>query len=399
MNKKTIKDLGDIRGKRIFVRADLNVPQDEKGKITDDIRIRESLATLKFLLGGGARVILASHLGRPKGKEAVWSLAPVAQRLRELLPKTKIIMANDCIGAEVLRQATALKDGEILLLENVRFYKEEVDNDREHAKKLAALAEIFVNDSFGVNHRAQSSITGIAEFLPAVAGFLVEKEISILGNAIANPKRPLTVILGGKKIADKIPVIDNLLNLANTIIIGGGMTYTFIKAQGGKIGNSVVDDSKLEYCAEVLKTAKKKGVRILLASDTVAADKFANDAKTQTVDTFKIPDGWEGLDIGPETVESIKTIMRGSGTIIWNGPLGVFELDKFIAGTREVAKAIGEATKAGAITIVGGGDSAAAVAQLGLADKFTHISTGGGASLEMMEGKILPGVAALEDKK
>lgn len=397
MNKKTIKDLGNVKGKRIFVRADLNVPQDDTGKITDDNRIRESLPTLKYLLEKGARVILCSHLGRPKGKEAIWSLKPVAERLRKLLPN-KIIMANDCIGAEVEAQVTALKSGEILLLENIRFYAEETDNNVDFTKKLAALADIYVNDAFGTAHRAHASTEGIAKFLPAVAGFLMEKEINILGNAIEKPKRPLTVIIGGKKLADKMPVIDNLLNLADTIIIGGGMTYTFIKAQGGKVGNSIVDNSKLEYCTGVIEAAKKKGIKLLLTVDTVAADKFANDANKKIVDIFNIPDGWEGLDIGPQTIESIKTVMRGSGTIIWNGTMGVNEFENFIVGTREVAKAIGEATAAGAVTIVGGGDSAAAVAHLGLTNKFTHISTGGGASLEMLEGKILPGVAALNNK-
>ena len=395
MNKKTIKDLTDIRSKRIFVRADLNVPQDDKGKITDDNRIRESIATLKYLLDKGARVILCSHLGRPKGKEAIWSLKPVAEALRKLLPKNKIIMAGDCIGPEVEFQANALKEGEILLLENIRFYKEETDNDLGFTKKLAALADYYVNDAFGTAHRAHASTEGIAHHLPAVAGLLMEKEINILGNAIENPKRPLVVIIGGKKLADKMPVIDNLLTLADKIIIGGGMTYTFIKAQGGKVGNSIVDDSKLDYCVGVLKQSNK----ILLSVDTVAADRFANDANTQIVDIFQVPDGWEGLDIGPRTIEAIKSAIKGSGTIIWNGTLGVNEFEKFIVGTRKVAKAIGEATKAGATTIVGGGDSAAAVAHLGLTKKFTHISTGGGASLEMLEGKILPGVAALEDKK
>jgi len=395
MNKKTIKDLTDIRSKRIFVRADLNVPQDDKGKITDDNRIRESIATLKYLLDKGARVILCSHLGRPKGKEAIWSLKPVAEALRKLLPKNKIIMAGDCIGPEVEFQANALKEGEILLLENIRFYKEETDNDLGFTKKLAALADYYVNDAFGTAHRAHASTEGIAHQLPAVAGLLMEKEINILGNAIENPKRPLVVIIGGKKLADKMPVIDNLLTLADKIIIGGGMTYTFIKAQGGKVGNSIVDDSKLDYCVGVLKQSNK----ILLSVDTVAADRFANDANTQIVDIFQVPDGWEGLDIGPRTIEAIKSAIKGSGTIIWNGTLGVNEFEKFIVGTRKVAKAIGEATKAGATTIVGGGDSAAAVAHLGLTKKFTHISTGGGASLEMLEGKILPGVAALEDKK
>jgi len=398
MNKKTIKDLEDIRGLRFFVRADLNVPQDEKGKIMDDNRIRESLPTLKYLLERGAKVILASHLGRPKGKDKIFSLAPVAKALGKLLP-FKVIMANDCIGPEVEAQAASLKDGQILLLENIRFYKEETDNDPKFTSRLAGLADIYVNDAFGTAHRAHSSTEGIAHHLPAVAGLLMEKEISILGKAILNPQRPLVVIIGGKKIADKMPVIDNLLNLANTIIIGGGMTYTFIKAQGGNVGNSIVDNNKLDYCVGVIKAAKAKGVNLLLTVDTVAADKFANDAKTQVVDIFSVPDGWEGLDIGPKTIEKIRDVLKGSGTIIWNGTLGVNEFENFIVGTREVAKAIGEATKAGATTIVGGGDSAAAVAHLGLENRFTHISTGGGASLEMLEGKILPGVAALNDRR
>jgi len=409
MNKKTIKDLGDIKGKRIFVRADLNVPQNEKGKIMDDNRIRESLATLTYLLKKGARVILCSHLGRPKGKEEIWSLKPVAKRLQALLPHApitpgvmvplyKVIMAKDCIGPEVEAQVAKLKNGQILLLENIRFYKEETDNDPEFTKKLANLADIYVNDAFGTAHRAHASTEGIAHYLPAVAGLLMEKEIDILGKAIQNPKRPLVVIIGGKKIADKMPVIDNLLNLANTIIIGGGMTYTFIKAQGGNVGKSIVDDSKIDYCKGVIKAAKEKGVNLLLTVDTVAADKFANDANKKIVDIFNVPDGWEGLDIGPKTIERIKAALVGSGTIIWNGTLGVNEFENFIVGTREVAKAIGAATAKGAITIVGGGDSAAAVAHLKLTKKFTHISTGGGASLEMLEGKILPGVAALNNK-
>jgi len=413
MNKQTIKDLGNIKGKRILVRADLNVPQDDKGKITDDNRIRESLPTLKYLLKKGARVILCSHLGRPKGKEEIYSLKPVAKHIQKLLtakegaiitpgvivPAYKVIMAKDCIGPEVEAQVAKLKNGEVLLLENIRFYKEETDNDPEFTKKLAALADIYVNDAFGTAHRAHSSTEGVAHHIPAVAGLLMEKEINILGAAIENPKRPLTVIIGGKKLADKMPVIDNLLNLADTIVIGGGMTYTFIKAQGGKVGNSIVDDSKLEYCAGVIQAAKRKGIKLLLTSDTVAADRFANDANRRTVDIFNVPDGWEGLDIGPSTIQAIKDVLRGSGTIIWNGTMGVNEFPNFIIGTREVAKAIGEATKAGAITIVGGGDSAAAVAHLKLTKKFTHISTGGGASLEMLEGKVLPGVAALNDKK
>jgi 3-phosphoglycerate kinase len=398
MEKATLRELNDIKGKRVFIRVDHNVPQDEGGQITDDTRIRESLGTIRYCLDKGARVILCTHLGRPKGKDKTFSLAPVAKALGKLLPY-KVIMANDCIGPEVEAQVASLKDGQILLLENIRFYAEETDNDPLFTGRLAGLADVYVNDAFGTAHRAHSSTEGIAHHLPAVAGLLMEKEIDILGKAILNPKRPLVVIIGGKKIADKMPVIDNLLNLANTIIIGGGMTYTFIKAQGGNVGNSIVDDNKIEYCKNVIKSAKERGINLLLTVDTVAADRFSNDANTQIVDIFSIPNGWEGLDIGPKTIAKIKDALKGSGTIIWNGTLGVNEFEKFIVGTREVAKAIGEATKAGAITIVGGGDSAAAVAHLGLTDKFTHISTGGGASLEMLEGKILPGVAALNDRR
>jgi len=395
MEKATVKDLGNIKGKRIFLRADLNVPQDEKGNITDDTRIRESLATLNYCIEKGARVIMCSHLGRPKSKDdKVWSLKPVAERLSKLMPKVKITMAVDCIGSGVEKQVKALKDGEVLMLENIRFYKEETDNDPAFAKKLAKLADYFVNDAFGAAHRAHASTEGIAKYLPSVAGFLMEKEIRILGTAIKNPKRPLTVIIGGKKVADKIPVIDNLLNIAQTVIIGGGMTYTFIKAQGGKVGNSIVDDSRLDYCLNVIKTAKEKGIKLVLPVDTVAADKFAADANTKVVDVFKIPDGWEGLDLGPKSIENVKKAVKDSGTIIWGGPVGVFEFEKFANGTREVAKAI---TETKAVTIVGGGDSAAAVVGLGFGGKFTHISTGGGASLELLEGKTLPGVAALLD--
>jgi phosphoglycerate kinase len=408
MNKQTIRDLGDIKGKRIIVRADLNVPQNDKGKITDDNRIRESLATLVYLLKKGARVILCSHLGRPKGREEIWSLKPVAKRLQALLPHApvgampgvfaplyKVIMAKDCIGEAVEKQVEKLKNGQILLLENIRFYKQETDNDPEFTKQLAKLGDIYVNDAFGTAHRAHASTEGLAHHLPAVAGLLMEKEITILGDAIANPKRPLTVIIGGKKIADKVGVLDNLLNLADTIVIGGGMTYTFVKSQGGQIGNSIVDDNMLDYCANVIKTAKQKGVNLILCTDTTAADKFSADANTKIVDVYNIPDGWEGLDLGPKSIENIKTAISNSGTIIWCGPLGVFEFEKFSVGTREIAKAI---IKTKAITIVGGGDSVSAIQKLGLADKFTHVSTGGSASLELIEGKTLPGVAALNDK-
>ena len=395
MEKSTVREIGELKGKRVFLRADLNVPQDDNGKITDDTRIRESLATLRFCIEKGARVVLCSHLGRPKSKEdKQWSLKPVAERLKELLKGVKVTLANDCIGTEVEKQVAALEDGQVLLLENIRFYKEETSNDPKFAKQLAGFADYYINDAFGAAHRAHASTEGITKFLPAVAGFLLEKEIKILGESVNNPKRPLTVIIGGKKIGDKIPVIDNLLKIADAIIIGGGMTYTFVKAQGGEIGNSIVDASKVDYCRDVIKAAKDAGVKLLLSLDTVAADNFAPDANTKIVDVYKIPEGWEGLDIGPKTIENMKKVIKDSGTIIWCGPLGVSEFEIFANGTREIAKAI---TDTKAVTIVGGGDSASAVVRLGYGDKFTHISTGGGASLELLEGKILPGVAALYD--
>ncbi|KAI4454049.1 phosphoglycerate kinase [Holotrichia oblita] len=395
MEKATVREIENLKGKRVFLRADLNVPQDEKGNVTDDTRIRESLATLRYLTDKGARVVLCSHLGRPKSKDdKSASLKPVANRLKEMLKGANITLAKDCIGAEVEAQVKALKDGQVLMLENIRYYKEETDNDPKFAKTLAKLADYYVNDAFGAAHRAHASTEGIAKYLPSVAGFLLEKEIKILGESVNKPKRPLTVIIGGKKVADKIPVIDNLLKIADTIIIGGGMTYTFVKAQGGSIGNSICDNSRLEYCNGIIKAAKEKGIKLLLSVDTVAADKFAPDANTKIVDVYKIPEGWEGLDLGPKTIENIKKAIKDSGTIIWCGPLGVFEFEKFATGTREIAKAI---TSTKAVTIVGGGDSASAVVSLGFGDKFTHISTGGGASLELLEGKTLPGVAALLD--
>jgi len=397
MEKANVKDLPALKGKYVFIRADLNVPQDKEDKITDDTRIRASLGTVKHCIGEGARVILCSHLGRPETKgDLKYSLKPVAERIAELLPDVVVKMADDCIGGQVEALKDEMKDGEILVLENIRYYKEETKNDPEFAKKLAKLADYYVNDAFGAAHRAHASTEGIAKHLPAVSGFLMEKEIDFLGGAIANPKRPLTVIIGGKKVADKMPVIDNLLQLADTIIIGGGMTYSFIKAQGGNVGNSIVDDTKLDYCKGVIANAKERGVRIVFSKDTIAADEFSPDAKTKVVDVHKIPDGWEGLDLGPQTIDNIKDAIKDSGTIIWCGPLGVFEFEKFATGTREVAKAI---VNTNAITIVGGGDSASAVTNMGLADKFTHISTGGGASLELLEGKVLPGVAALYNKK
>ena len=397
MEKATVRELTNLKGSRVFLRSDLNVPLDREGKILDETRIVASLPTMQYLLDRGARVILCAHLGRPRTKEdKQFSLLPVYARLKELLPNFKIKMATDCVGPEVEKDVGKLKDGEVLLLENIRFYKEESANDLEFARKLADLADYYVNDAFGAAHRAHASTAGIAGFMPAVAGFLMEKELKILGEAISKPRRPLTVILGGKKVSDKIGVINGLLEIANTILIGGGMAYTFAKAAGGQIGNSIVDEDSLEYCTSVRKLAKEKGVTMVFPSDTIAADKFSPDAHTMQCLTNAIPDGWEGLDIGEATVGEFKKHIAGSGTIIWNGPLGVYEFEKFAGGTKQIAMAVLES---GAITIIGGGDAAAAVTRLGLSERFTHISTGGGASLEFLEGKVLPGVHALIGKE
>lgn len=394
MQKATVRELTNLKGKRIFLRADLNVPQDDQGKITSDKRIKASLDTIKYLLDKEARVILSSHLGRPKGRDEKLTLKPVFERLGELLPQTKIYFAKDCIGKEVEKQVEGLKNGELLLLENLRYYKEEEANDPEFAKKLGLLADYYVNDAFGAAHRAHASTEGITRYMPAVSGFLMEKEIKILGEAINNPKRPLTVILGGKKLADKIGVIDGVLKVANNIVIGGGMSYTFAKAFGGQIGNSICDDNLLEYCRKVTEEAKKRDVNLVLPIDSVVADDYSNDAHTMIVPTHEIPNGWEGLDIGPRTIEEFKKVIMQSGTVIWGGPLGVFEFDKFSNGMREIAHAV---IDSGAVGILGGGDTASAAKKLGLADKFMHISTGGGATLEFLEGKKLPGVEALLD--
>ena len=417
-NKKTVRDV-DVQGKKVLLRCDFNVPlaKDGSGVITDDKRIRAALPTIQYLLDQNAAVIACSHLGKPaatfesyakkqseKGKEATeesWkkslkelSLAPVAKRLSELLGRP-VIMAGDVVGPDAQAKAAALKPGEIMLLENTRFEKGETKNDPDLAKAMASMAEVYVSDAFGAVHRAHASTAGVADYLPAVSGFLIQKELEIIGGALKSPKRPLVAILGGSKVSSKIGVINNLLEIADTIIIGGGMAYTFSAAQGGKVGDSLLEADWESYANEMVEKAAAKGVKLLLPVDTVCADAFAPDARSQVVKAGDIPDGWQGLDIGPETVKLYCNAVQGAGTVIWNGPMGVFEFPAFAKGTEAVAEAL---SKTSAITIIGGGDSAAAVQQLGYADKMTHISTGGGASLEFMEGKELPGVACLLDK-
>ena len=397
-SKKTVTDI-DVKGKKVLCRCDFNVPQDKQtGAITDDKRIRAALPTLQYLLDQGAAVIACSHLGKPKGEvKPALSLAPVAKRLEELLGKP-VIFAADVVGEDAAAKAAALQPGQIMLLENLRFEKGEEKNDPAFAKALADLAGadgVYVSDAFGTVHRAHASTAGVADYLPAVSGFLIQKELEIIGGALANPKRPLVAILGGSKVSSKIGVINNLLEIADTIIIGGGMAYTFSAAQGGKIGASMLEADWQDYAREMIAKAKEKSVKLLLPVDDVVADKFAADANHQVVPSGEIPEGWMGLDIGPKTVELYSAAVADAGTVIWNGPMGVFEFPAFANGTKAVAEAL---SKTDAITIVGGGDSAAAVEQLGYADKMTHISTGGGASLEFMEGKALPGVVCLLDK-
>ena len=423
-NKKTVKDV-EVAGRKVLLRCDFNVPmaKDGSGVITDDKRVRAALPTIQYLLDQGAAVIACSHMGKPepsfdkwvkkqteKGKDpasltqekwsktlAELSLKPVAARLGELLGR-EVIMAADVVGPDAQAKAAALQPGQVLLLENTRFEKGETKNDPELAKKMAGLAGeggVYVSDAFGAVHRAHASTAGAAQFLPAVSGFLIQKELDFIGGALASPKRPLVAILGGSKVSSKIGVINNLLEIADTIIIGGGMAYTFSAAQGGKVGDSLLEADWMDYSKEMVQKAQDKGVKLLLPVDTVCADQFAPDAKTQVVKSGEIPDGWQGLDIGPETVKLYRQAVAGAGTVIWNGPMGVFEFPAFAVGTQAVAEAL---SKTNAVTIIGGGDSAAAVQQLGYADKMTHISTGGGASLEFMEGKELPGVACLLDR-
>ena len=394
MDKKTVRDI-NLKGKKVFVRCDFNVPMDEKRNITDNTRIVAALPTIKYLLEQDCKIILASHLGRPKGEvKPEFSLKPVAKELSKLLNKD-VIMANDVIGEDAKTKAANLKSGEILLLENVRFHREETDNDPEFAKELAKMAEIYVNDAFGTTHRAHSSTAGIAAYLPAVSGFLIEKELKFLGNAIANPERPFVAILGGAKVSDKIGVIDSLLEKVDTLIIGGGMAYTFFKAQGYEVGNSLCELDKLDLARSLIEKAKQKGVKLMLPVDTVVGKEFKEDTESKTVKCSEIPADWEGFDIGKETIKMFSDELKTAKTVVWNGPLGLFEFEQFAIGTNSIAKVLSEID---ATTIIGGGDSAAAVKKAGLEDKMTHISTGGGASLEFLEGKKLPGIECLLDK-
>ena len=394
MNKKTIEDI-EVSGKRVLVRCDFNVPLDGT-KITDETRIVAALPTIQYLLDHNAAVILCSHLGRPKGEfNMKYSLAPVAERLSEKLGK-KVVLAKDVIGEDAKKCVAAMKPGDVVLLENLRFHKEEEKNVPEFAKALADFADIYVNDAFGTAHRAHASTEGVAHYLPAVAGYLIGKELDVMGKALENPARPFVAILGGAKVSDKIGVINNLLEKVDTLIIGGGMSYTFQKALGGTVGNSLCENDKLDLAKEMLEKAKAKGVRMLLPVDNVCGQEFSNDTMRITVHSKQIPDGWEGMDIGPNTQALFAAEIANAATVVWNGPMGVFEFPNFAAGTRAIAQAL--ADNQNCVSIIGGGDSAAAVEQMGYADKMTHISTGGGASLEFLEGKELPGVAALNDK-
>lgn len=394
MSKKTVKDI-DLKGKKVLVRCDFNVPMDEQKNITDNTRIVAALPTIKYLLDNNCAIILCSHLGRPKGEfKPEFSLEPVAKELSKLLDK-EIIMAKDVIGEDATSKAKNLKQGEIMLLENVRFHREETDNDAEFSKKLADMAEVYVNDAFGAAHRAHASTAGVAAYLPAVSGFLIEKELEFLGNAISNPERPFVAILGGAKVSDKIGVIDSLLEKVDTLMIGGGMAYTFFKAQGYGVGDSICELDKLDLATELMNKAKEKGVKFMLPVDTRIGKEFKPDTESKTVPWTEIPDGWEGFDIGEKTIEMFKEELKNAKTVIWNGPVGLFEFDQFAIGTSSIAKTLSEID---ATTIIGGGDSAAAVKKAGLQDKMTHISTGGGASLEFLEGKKLPGIECLLNK-
>lgn len=394
MNKKSVKDI-DVKGKKVLVRVDFNVPMNDEGQITDETRIKSALPTINYLKEQGAIIILMSHFGRPKGKvNEKYRLAPVAQKLGELLGH-EVLYAKDCIGEEPKEKISSMSSGDVVLLENVRFYGEEEKNDADFAKKLAELGDIYVNDAFGTAHRAHASTAGVANYLPSVAGFLMQKEIDVMGQALGNPQTPFIAIIGGAKVSDKIGVIQNLIGKVNTLIIGGGMANTFLAAQGKDMGKSLVEMDKLDLAKDLISQAQEKGVDLLLPEDLVVADAFAADANHQVVTVDNVPSNWMALDVGPGSAGAFAQIIKGAKTIIWNGPMGVFEMDKFAKGTEEIAKAVASST---ATSIVGGGDSVAAVEKMGVTDKISHISTGGGASLEFLEGKVLPGVAALEDK-
>ena len=394
MSKKTVKDI-DLKGKRVFVRCDFNVPMDENQNITDNRRIVAALPTIKYLIEQNCKIILASHLGRPKGEfKPEYSLAPVAKELSKLLGQD-VLMAKDVVGESAMSLAKSLQPGQVMLLENVRFHREETDNDPEFAKKLASMGDVFVNDAFGTAHRAHASTEGVSHYLPAVSGFLIEKELKFLGEALNNPERPFVAILGGAKVSDKIGVIDNLLEKVDTLIIGGGMSYTFFKAQGYEVGDSICEEDKCELALSLMEKAKEKGVKLMLPVDTKIGKEFTSDTECKTVPSTEIPEGWQGLDIGEKTIKMYEEELKKAKTVVWNGPLGVFEFDKFAVGTNEIAKTLAQID---ATTIIGGGDSAAAIEKCGVADKVTHISTGGGASLEFLEGKKLPGIECLQDK-
>ncbi|MBF2085250.1 phosphoglycerate kinase [Thermoleptolyngbya sp. C42_A2020_037] len=405
MSKKTLANLtaDDLQGKRVLVRADFNVPLDDQGNISDDTRIRAALPTINDLIGKGAKVILTSHFGRPKGDDFAARatdknrLTPVAARLSELLGQT-VAKPNDCIGPEVEAAVAAMQPGQVILLENVRFHPEEEKNDPEFAKQLASVADLYVNDAFGTAHRAHASTEGVTHYLkPSVAGYLIEKELQYLQSAIEEPKRPLAAIIGGSKVSSKITVIEALLEKVDKLLIGGGMIFTFYKARGLSVGKSLVEDDFIELAKSLEAKAKEKGVALLLPTDVVVADNFAPDANAQTVSVEAIPDGWMGLDIGPDSVKVFQEALADCKTVVWNGPMGVFEFDKFAVGTEAIARTLADITKTGATTIIGGGDSVAAVEKVGVADQMSHISTGGGASLELLEGKVLPGIAALDE--
>ncbi len=393
MSKKTVRDI-NLKDKKVLVRCDFNVPMDKNQNITDNTRIVAALPTIKYLLEQNCKITLCSHLGRPKGEfKKEFSLVPVAKELSKLLNK-EIIIAKDVIGEDAVSKANNLKNGEILLLENLRFHREETDNDPEFSKKLAGFGEIFVNDAFGTAHRAHASTEGVTHYLPAVSGFLIEKELKFLDDALQNPERPFMAILGGSKVSDKIGVIESLINKVDTILIGGGMAYTFFKALGYNVGNSLCEDDKINLAMELMEKAKEKGVKFMLPVDNRIGKELTPDTESKIVPSAEIPDVWEGLDIGPETVKQYAEELKNAKTIVWNGPLGVFELEQFTIGTNEIAKVLGDID---AVKIIGGGDSASAVEKAGVAEKMTHISTGGGASLEFLEGKKLPGIEALQD--